>query len=122
MLQYFTIMGDCPSKKNSQQLFRLSNGRVMTTTNKKYKEWHKRALPQLYGVARASGIQVIRIVFHPGTRRKADLTNRAESVMDLLVDAKILPDDNWDMVPNVLLEKGSVDRTNPRVEVWIQSS
>lgn len=52
-------------------------------------------------------------------RRASDLTNKAESIMDLLVDVGILKDDNWFIVPSITLTLGGVDKDNPRAEVTI---
>ena len=51
--------------------------------------------------------------------RRADLTNKAESIMDLLVDCKVIVDDSWQEVPRLLLNCGGVDQKNPRVDIWI---
>jgi Holliday junction resolvase RusA-like endonuclease len=51
---------------------------------------------------------------------RADLTNKAESIMDLLVDAGVLQDDNWNVVPEVILRCKGIDRTNPRAEITIE--
>ena len=87
--------------------------------SKSYQKWHKSTQNQLYGVKPTQTIQSITLTFYPSTRRKSDLTNKAESVMDLLVDCKIIPDDNWFEVPKVVLLFGGVDKLYPRVEISI---
>jgi crossover junction endodeoxyribonuclease RusA len=52
--------------------------------------------------------------------RKTDLTNKAESIMDLLVDCKIIDDDCWQVIPRIMLDARGVDKENPRVTVWIK--
>lgn len=49
----------------------------------------------------------------------ADLTNKAESVMDLLVDCGIIVDDSWQVVEKLTLRIGGIDKKNPRVVVEI---
>lgn len=44
------------------------------------------------------------------TRHKADLTNKAESVMDLLVDSGVIEDDNHFVVERLSLVSLGVDR------------
>lgn len=39
--------------------------------------------------------------------------------MDLLVDAGIIEDDNYTIIPKVILEIGTPDKLNPRVEITI---
>lgn len=52
-------------------------------------------------------------------KRKADLSNKVESIMDLLVDNGIIEDDSWQYVPRLFMEFIEVDKKNPRVLVWI---
>lgn len=59
------------------------------------------------------------ITFFSHDSRLFDLTNKADSVMDLLVDAGILDDDNCATVGLLQLEYGGIDRKNPRAEVQI---
>jgi Holliday junction resolvase RusA-like endonuclease len=61
----------------------------------------------------------IQITVYPPTLRKYDLTNKAESIMDALVDAKIIEDDNVNVVPKLILIHGGKDKDNPRAEIII---
>jgi Holliday junction resolvase RusA-like endonuclease len=92
----------------------------MLLPSKNYKAWHEEQLWALKGSAKYSGaVRIVELAFYPSTLRKSDLTNKAESVMDLLVDAGILEDDNWFIAPVVILRFGGHDKTNPRVEISI---
>lgn len=87
-----------------------------------YRQWHTDASKQLLGKRKhfqADQVQVD-LVFYPKTKRAGDLTNKAESIMDVLVDNGILGDDNWYMVPKISLSFGAVDPKNPRVEIEIK--
>lgn len=70
----------------------------------------------------AGQIEAIELILYPSTKRRADLTNKAESILDLLVDCRIIEDDNWFVVPKVILQFGGVDKTNPRVEITIHGN
>ncbi len=59
------------------------------------------------------------IKFFAHDARRFDLTNKAESVMDLLVDAGIIEDDNCDTAWCISLTYCGIDRANPRAEVKI---
>lgn len=108
------IKGDVPpSKKNSKQIF-YRNGKPFISTSKRYKEWHERASWQLAGKTNPKVTEHITIVFHPKTKRKFDLSNKAESILDLLVDVGMLEDDNYLYVPKLTLEIGEQDKINPR--------
>jgi Holliday junction resolvase RusA-like endonuclease len=64
-------------------------------------------------------VKKIVIQIWAGDKRASDLTNKAESIMDLLVDAGILSDDNWFVVPNVELIFAGVDPKKPRAVIKI---
>jgi hypothetical protein len=113
-----TIAGDTPSKKNSRRLFVRGN-RPVNLPSEHYEAWHDSAVRELV-LAKYPAFETpcqLQITIYPKTRRKADLTNKAESIMDLLVDCFLLPDDNWEVVTGVLLRFGGVDRVNPRAEI-----
>ena len=61
----------------------------------------------------------------PKTHRKADVANVCSVVdkffSDSLVEFGKLSDDNYDYLPEVSFRFGSVDKSNPRVEVFIES-
>lgn len=117
------IFGDCPSKKNSR-ILTFRGSRPMSFPNKKYSDWHRGASKQLL-LAKPSNVVLIDppieidLIFYPSTKRKSDLTNKAESVMDLLVDNGFILDDNWFVVSKINLIFGEVDPKNPRVEIVI---
>jgi len=115
----FTILGDTPSKKNSKRLIQVK-GRWIPISSKHYEKWQKSALNQIeWDEGPLAGELAVEISIFAGTQRAGDLTNKAESVLDLLVDKHILADDNWFLVPRVTLTFGGVDRFRPRAEVVI---
>lgn len=116
-----TLYGDTPSKKNSKSLV-FRGGRTFIFSGKNYQSWHKAQVKELAGVESIKGSVVADVVIYSGTARKGDLTNKAESVMDLLVDCGIIEDDNWCIVPEVRLKYGGIDRQNPRAEITITAT
>jgi Holliday junction resolvase RusA-like endonuclease len=105
-----TLKGKIPSKKNSKQI--VCRGKFpKVLCSKAYREWHEQASWELYTQKKELGISncEIRLIFTPPDKRKYDLTNKAESVMDLLVDTGILTDDNYEVVPKLTLELGTGD-------------
>lgn len=106
------LSGRIPSKKNSKIM--VCRGRTpMLLPSAKYKEWHTEASAQLPKPDKKK-YHNIHITIYAPDKRKADLTNKAESIMDLLVDNKIIEDDNWFVMENVCLLFGGVDKDNPR--------
>lgn len=57
------------------------------------------------------------LTFFFADNRGSDLSNKAESVMDLLVDAGVIKDDKWQVIPDLHLKSGGIDKVNPRVEI-----
>lgn len=115
-----TITGTVPSKKNQKQIAYV-RGRPIIVPSQNHRQWLGDAIKQLYGTKPMICPVSVVITLYPVDRRKGDLTNKAESVMDLLVDAGILEDDNWFAVPDVHLKFGGVDPKNPRAEVEISN-
>lgn len=106
------IEGSTPSKKNSKRVFcRGKFPTVLPSVN--YMEWHKSALLQLKGKVKINA-KKITITFIAGDNRKFDLTNKAESIMDTLVDAGLIEDDNYEFVDELCLKFGGVEKGFPK--------
>ena len=121
-VEHLTITGRIPSKKNSRNVF-VRGGKQFNLPSKKYKEWHTQATIQLGSLPKIRFKEPVdmQLIFYMPDNRKCDLTNKAESVMDLLVDMGILPDDCWQCVPSLYLMCFGINRQDPRVEIWIQN-
>lgn len=117
---FITIKGRIPSKKNS----RITNTKTgRSFPSKKYTEWHKGATVQLLEQGapknKVKFIEQIHLIFYAPDMRPADLTNKSESIMDLLKDYGLMEDDNWFVCPDIHISFGGVDRENPRCEIVI---
>ena len=117
------IKGRTPSKKNSF-IITVKNGRILKFPGKLYQEWHKDASNQLklQGTSLFNDEQeklgdALHLKISYPDSRASDLTNKAESVMDLLVDNGLLKDDNWFEVNLILLQFTGVDRENAKATV-----
>lgn len=116
-----SIKGRIPSKKNSRNVF-AKNGRLFNIPSKQYAAWHKDAMEQLKdcrGFGIISKVDNIELRFFAPDKRKFDLTNKAESIMDLLVDFGLLQDDNCEVVRDIRMIYSGVDKVNPRCDVTI---
>jgi len=111
------LNGRIPSKKNSRNTQR-STGRSFASA--KYREWHKKSALQLLGSDKIIGSCEVQIIFHMPDHRRADLTNKAESIMDLLVDLRIIEDDSWEHVPRLILSCDGVNKDNPGADIWLR--
>ena len=109
-----------PSKKNSKQVF-VKNGRMIVIPSKRHKEWHTECSQTLkiepQGTLGIKRVEHTTCTIYSPTLRKYDLSNKWESVADLLVDMGILEDDNVDVLPVVTMIHGGKDKERPRVEI-----
>lgn len=119
----FMIPGRIPSKKNSRNIF-VKGGRIQNTPSSKYEKWHKmagyRLLVQGSLQVKINVVLGIDVVFYFPDNRKKDMSNAAESIMDLLVDSRIIKDDSWQHVNSLFLYAMGIDRKNPRAEITIK--
>lgn len=116
---HLTVKGRIPSKKNSRNLFRRG-GKLFNIPSKDYAAWHKLALLQIkIPKERTLVPSMVTLSFWAPDKRTSDLTNKAESIMDLLVDAKVIEDDNWWVIKEVKLQFMGVDKENPRCEILL---
>lgn len=109
------IYGLTPSKKNSK-IISCRGNRPCLFPSSKYTTWHKDALKQLSNINKIDSNELT-ITFYAGDNRKYDLTNKAESIMDTLVDAGLIEDDNYSIISKLHLHFGGVDKNNARCEI-----
>ena len=84
--------------------------------SKKYKEWLSKCPP----LTKLNLIKVkVEYIFFFPTKRPADLDNRAKAVNDYLVKQGVLVDDNFNVIPELLLRFGGFDKKNARVEILL---
>jgi len=114
-MRIITLLGSTPSKKNSK-IISCRGSRPLLFPSSKYTAWHKDAMLQLTG-QKVITAKVFTLVFYAGDNRKFDLTNKSESIMDLLVDGGLIEDDNYSVVKELCLRFGGVDKNNPRCEI-----
>ncbi len=115
-----TLPGDTPSKKNSKRVF-VRGKRPVVLSSKRHEYWHTTLCKTLVSVPRLD-IQLTELVtinFYFATKRISDISNKAESIMDILVDLGVLHDDNHIIVPNLNISFCGYDKDNPRAEVVI---
>ncbi len=117
---HFTVPLTPISKKNSQQI--LTNpktGRPFIMPSKKYKEYEKNAL---WFIPKGETINKpvnVKCLFYMPTRRKCDLVNMQEAILDVMVKAGLLADDNYSIVQSMDGSRVLYDKSNPRTEVYI---
>jgi len=102
-----TILGKPITKKNSQQIVTNKAGRPFIIPSKQFKQYQKLFLSQ------------VQAVYYMPTRHRVDITNLMNATHDLLVDAKVIADDNSKIVKGVDGSRVKYDKNNPRVEIKI---
>lgn len=113
------INGTTPSKKNS----RINTRSGRSFPSKRFTEWEKPALIELQ--KQFEGLKVtnypvsVTMIFYNEDKRRHDLDNQASSILDTMVKANIIEDDNQNFVDCVQLQYGGHDKENPRCEIYL---
>lgn len=117
---HFTVGLTPISKKNSQQILtNKATGRPFIMPSKKYKEYEKDALWFI-----PKGLMIdkpvnVKCLFYMPTKRKCDLVNMQEAILDVMVKAGLLADDNYSVVQSMDGSRVLYSKENPRTEVFI---
>lgn len=116
-----TILGQPITKKNSQRIIWLGNGRPSIAPSKSFVRYQKCAGVFIPGTIRKrfNGCYNVKCVYFMPTRRKVDLNNLLESTCDILVHYGVLEDDNSNIVHAHDGSRVRYDKQNPRVEIEI---
>ena len=118
MLKYIIPL-EPRTKKNSQQIITV-HGRPIIIPSSVYKKYEKEAMyfiePPKTPIEAPVNVQAI---FYMATRRRVDLNNLLECVTDVLVNAKVLADDNSNIVVGHDGSRVYYDKESPRTEIYI---
>lgn len=117
-----------PSKKNQQTpIVNPHTGKAFLKHSDQYIKWKKRTTAfweAQHLKLLSAGIRLplvrckVRIVFYFADDRDKDCTNKAETIMDALVEHGVLADDSFKVVGDISL-KGFLCRDRPRTEMYI---
>lgn len=115
------IKGVPVTKKNSMKIV-MVRGKMRLSRSDRYKAYAKLARYQLLPYRPVKPIDYpvnVRCVYYMPTNRRVDLTNLLAATMDILVDARILADDNAKIVVGHDGSRVEYKATEPRVEIEI---
>lgn len=116
----FTIQVAPITKKNHNQIiYNRSTGRPMVIPSKQYLQYEKDCR---WFIPRVDTIQNpvnVKAVFYMPTRRRVDLVNLQEALLDILVKYEVLADDNSNIVYSMDGSYVDYDKERPRTEVFI---
>lgn len=99
----FYIPLETPAKKNS----RVFNTKTLRSfPSKTFRAWHDSATAYILQQRKCGAFPLsvpvsITLSFFHGDLRRRDSDNGVSSILDLLVDCKILADDNWQIVQSI---------------------
>lgn len=116
------IHGTPVTKKNSQRIVKLGNGRYSIRPSKAFEAYQEQAgwfIPRTMRKC-LSGRYNVKCVYFMPTRRKVDLVNLIEATMDILVHYSVLADDNSSIVVGHDGSRVEYDKHNQRVEIEIE--
>ena len=121
----FTLYGDPRTKKNSQRPITAQSRKgkkyTMILPSAAYEDYEADCLRQITGNYRRHIDTPVNVKarYYMETRRQIDLTNLNESIHDILVKARVLMDDNRNIIASTDGSRVYWDKKNPRVEITI---
>ena len=114
---------DPKTKKNSQRVFvNPRTGKPFIVPSKAYKDYEEQCrwyVPHFDEPIR--GPVNVKAVFYMSTRRRVDLVNLEEALLDILVHLRVLDDDNSKVVASMDGSRVDYDKEYPRTEVMISA-
>ena len=116
----FTIQVAPVTKKNHGQIiFNKTTGRPMVIPSKQYLQYEKDCrwfMPRVDVIDHPVNVKAI---FYMPTKRRVDLVNLQEALLDILVKYEIIADDNSNIVYSMDGSYVDYDKERPRTEVYI---
>lgn len=117
----FTVKLPPVSKKNSQQILtNRATGKPFVMPSAVYKNYESAAMwfiPRpLQPIDRPVNVKCL---FYMPTKRKCDLVNMQEAILDIMVKAGLLADDNYSIVQSMDGSRVLYDKENARTEIEI---
>ena len=125
MIYTYTIAGNPRSKKNNMRPARRRDGSLMLIQSQTYIDYANDAVPQLQPLLQQQHHDAIdtavnvKMIFYRSDRRLTDLVNLQNATLDILVQANILADDNYNIVASMDGSRVYYDKDNPRTEITI---
>ena len=109
------------TKKNSGRIV-MAGRYPKLLPSKAYVEYEKDCLLQITGKykKKLDGAYNVKCLYYMPTRHRVDLTNLLNATNDILVEAKVLKDDNCKIVVSHDGSRVFYDKENPRVEIEIE--
>ena len=114
------IRGRIPSKKNAH-FAKYVKGKICLFPNTKYQQWENDQIKRLMAdkIRPLKLDKPLKVVykFRFPDSRKTDLSNKLESINDLLVRYGLFVDDNHEILACIEATSMGIDKENPRCEI-----
>lgn len=118
---HLILYGDPRTKKNSARILKAHANRRIVAPSEAFMQYQEKCLWQIKRPYNPITARVnVRCVYYMATRHKVDLANLIEATTDILVKAKVLADDNSQIVAAHDGSRVDYDKKNPRAEIWIE--
>lgn len=114
----FTIPIAPVTKKNHQRIVKAGK-RLMIIQSEQYIKYENDCqffVPRIMAIDKPVNVKAI---YYMPTRRKVDLTNLHEALHDVLVNCRVLLDDNSSIIVSTDGSRVRYDKNSPRTEVEI---
>lgn len=115
-----TLLGKVPPKKNSKRWI-VRGGQKFLIPSEQHATWHKDVCTQLRQQRPQAIVGPVSLLctFYMGDNRKRDLDGALASILDVLVDNRLIEDDCWQIVQRITVVSAGVDKENPRVDIVV---
>ena len=118
---HLILYGDPRTKKNSARILKAHANRRIVAPSEAFMQYQEKCLWQIKRPYNPITARVnVRCVYYMATRCKVDLANLIEATCDILVKAKVLADDNSQIVAAHDGSRVDYEKKNPRAEIWIE--
>ena len=119
------IKGRIPSKKNSLRRMKFGK-KVVTIASKEYIDWERTATILFAALVSGRGLPLpfqrvsVDVAITFPDRRRTDMSNKIEGLMDSLVKAGVIEDDNWTIVPDLRVRAVGYDKDHAGARITIK--
>lgn len=111
----------CPRTKKNHQRIATKGGRHFVLPSSQYEEYEQSALWYIRSPQKPINCPVcVKCLFYMETHRRVDLVNLQEAILDILVKAGVLADDNSNIVASMDGSRVLYDKEHPRTEIEIE--
>jgi len=114
----FTIEGQVLAQKNQKKVS-CQGGKPRIYTAPAVKAWQEDVAWQLKQVPSLQGEVIVTIELYNKDKRPRDIDNMSTSILDAIVKADIIEEDNCNIVKELHVVYGGIDKENPRANLTI---